>query len=108
MAPASQIFDFLPEKRLRSFLRISCQLFVRLFAPILPYITEEIWSWAFSEGESVHRAAWPTVNEFSPIPSPPQTGVLETAIDVLTEIRGAKSQAQKNMKHGMLLVENKV
>ena len=42
---------------------------------------------------------WPRIDFFKDVERPSKTNLVEKAIILLTEIRGAKTQAQKNMKH---------
>ena len=66
---------------------------LRLFAPFLPYVTEEVWSW-WQEG-SVHRAAWPTVSE---LPEGGDPAVLAAVGSALAVVRKAKSEAKVGMR----------
>ncbi len=75
--------------------------FLRLLAPFLPYITEEVWSWRFAgEGRdrSVHTAQWPLVEEIAAVPDPEHEGTFNAAVEVLSEIRAIKTQAQKSLR----------
>ncbi|MEM9606998.1 MAG: valine--tRNA ligase [Actinomycetota bacterium] len=69
--------------------------FHRLFAPHLPFVTEETWSW-WQDG-SVHRAPWPTVDELAAGADGDPT-VLTVAVDVLSEIRRAKTEAKTSLR----------
>jgi valyl-tRNA synthetase len=79
-------------------LRLALGTLLRLLAPVLPFVTEEVWSW-WRPG-SVHRAPWP---EGGPLRA--ATGVerpsplaLEAAIAVLAEVRRAKTLAKRSLR----------
>ncbi|HEY8120510.1 MAG TPA: valine--tRNA ligase [Myxococcota bacterium] len=77
-------------------LRLALSVLVRLFAPVLPYITEEIWSWAFAAETgraSVHVAAWPSTADFAGISAPADAASFETAVASFLAINKAKADA---------------
>ena len=74
-------------------LRFALDVLLRLFAPFLPYATEEVWSW-WREG-SIHRAAWPSAEAF-PVGGEPV--VYEVAASVLGEVRKAKALAKRSLR----------
>jgi valyl-tRNA synthetase len=84
-------------------LRLALCALVRLFAPFLPFVTEEVWSW-WQPG-SVHQARWPEPAEFGgPAPdeaSPDEHstgGLLAAASGAITAVRAAKSVAKLSMR----------
>jgi valyl-tRNA synthetase len=78
-------------------LRTAMDLLLRLFAPFLPYVTEEVWSW-WREG-SVHRAPWPTAGEGADAAGPgADPAVYEVAAAVLSAVRKEKALAKVSLK----------
>jgi valyl-tRNA synthetase len=78
-------------------LTLSLSALLRLFAPFLPFVTEEVWSW-WKEG-SVHRATWPAAEELrGPAGPGADPLVLDVASAVLGEVRKAKTVAQTSMR----------
>ncbi len=88
-------------------LQTTLSVLLRLFAPVLPFVTEEVWSW-WQEG-SVHRAAWP---EPSGAPAGAVTGngpgaatSFDAARRVLGEIRRRKTEAGVSLRAPVARVE---
>ncbi|MEZ6195941.1 MAG: valine--tRNA ligase [Planctomycetota bacterium] len=83
-------------------LQLAMRTYLRLLAPFLPYITEEVWSWRLAAPEgreaSVHTAPWPVAAEFDGVPAPAHAAGFEAAVEVTTKIRGAKTAAQKSLR----------
>jgi valyl-tRNA synthetase len=66
---------------------------LRLFAPIMPYVTEEVWSWW--KAGSIHQARWPVIDQVVVREDPE---LLSDVSAALIQIRGAKTQARVSMK----------
>jgi valyl-tRNA synthetase len=81
-------------------LATALSVLLRLFAPVMPFVTEEVWSW-WQEG-SVHRAPWPTTGELHESAQGAEPAVLDVAGSVLAEIRKAKSAEKKSQRHEVL------
>ncbi|MCD4549621.1 valine--tRNA ligase [Schaalia sp. lx-260] len=74
----------------RTALAIVINTVVRLLAPYLPFVTEEVWSW-YREG-SVHTTLWPHVDELDGIDGDRE--VLSAASAALIVLRRVKSEAK--------------
>jgi valyl-tRNA synthetase len=77
-------------------LRLAVSVLLRLFAPFLPFVTEEAWSWA--QDGSVHRSAWPDPGQLRGMAAGADEGLLDAASGAIGSIRKAKSQARLPMR----------
>ncbi len=84
-------------------LTAALSVLLRLFAPFLPFVTEEVWSW-WRDG-SVHRAPWPTAAELlsmltdnSDATRQGDEAIYQSATDVLFEVRKQRSAAKQPLK----------
>jgi valyl-tRNA synthetase len=77
-------------------LSLALSTMLRLFAPFLPFVTEEVWSW-WQEG-SVHRAGWPRAAELLDAVNGTDPAVLDVVGSALAEVRKAKSEQRRSQR----------
>ena len=78
-------------------LQEALRIHLAMLSPIMPYITEEIWSWFFShEGQerSIHTASWPRLTQSE---STGETSFLAAA-RILTATRKAKTEQKRSLR----------
>jgi valyl-tRNA synthetase len=77
-------------------LHLAVNAVVRLFAPVIPFATEEVWSW--THDSSVHLAPWPHAGELPDLADTSFAGLLALASEALITIRRAKTDQQVAQK----------
>ena len=85
-----------PTKSARATLAITLSVLQRLFAPIMPFVTEEVWHWWHDP--SIHSSPWPTLNELPTVEAMGAGSTYGPATEVLEAIRRAKSSAKVSQR----------
>jgi valyl-tRNA synthetase len=100
LVKARTYLDMLGEGRLSALatLQLGLSILLRLFAPVVPTITEELWSQRFAVPEgvrkSIHTSPWPTIAELEAVRSPEHSDSFAMARTILGEIRRRKGHAK--------------
>ncbi len=84
----------------RRALRIALEVLQQLFAPFMPFVSEEVWSW-WHDG-SVHVSPWPTADRLRALAGDVTALPSEVAASVLSAVRRAKSEAKRPLRTEVL------
>jgi valyl-tRNA synthetase len=80
-----------PALSARVALSVALSTLQRLFAPTLPFVTEEAWSWW--QAGSIHIASWP-----EPSTAGGDAALIDPALDVLGLVRRTKTEAKVSQR----------
>jgi valyl-tRNA synthetase len=81
-------------------LRMGLDIILRLLAPYLPFISEELWSrvtWREERARSIHLAGWPCSADFEGVPAPRHKECLVHAASCLKAVHRYKSSLRKSV-----------
>jgi valyl-tRNA synthetase len=85
-----------------STLRLIHRALLRMFAPFMPFLTEEIWHWTYANdpdmNETIHRSPWPTLEEFAPVAEPSRVdtyGAMKVFIEAVRKWKAEKNVSMK-------------
>ncbi len=84
----------------RHALRIALSTMQRLFAPFLPFVTEEVWSWWHDD--SVHTADWPRSDSLRAVAGGIGAATSGVAADALSAVRRKKSENKRKLRTTVL------
>ena len=101
LVKARRYGDLTPEgaASANSAMLVALSTLLRLFAPYLPFVTDEVWSW-WRPG-SVHQARWPTAEEVVAPIGGSDTAAVNVFLQsqaALAEVRRIKAVAKKSVK----------
>ncbi|MBD8079341.1 valine--tRNA ligase [Cellulosimicrobium arenosum] len=99
-ATASDVSD--ETRSARAALAIALDTLLRLFAPFVPFATEEVWSWWRASEGSIHRVAWPVPDAARAAAQGADPAVLASAGHALAALRKVKSAAKVSMRTPIL------
>ena len=77
-------------------LQLALSTLLRLFAPFLPFVTEEVWSW-WQDG-SLHTAPWPDASTVRDAAADGDPLAFAIGAEVLGAARRAKTESKRSLK----------
>ncbi|MGO1258032.1 MAG: class I tRNA ligase family protein, partial [Brachybacterium sp.] len=86
----------------RAALAITLEVLLRLFAPVVVFATEEVWSWW--RGGSVHTQAWPEAAPLREAAAGQDAALVDTVAQAAITLRRIKSDAKVSQKTPILSV----
>ena len=84
----------------RNSLRFGLSVMQRMFAPFLPFVAEEAWSWWHES--SIHRAPWPKSAHLRKAAKGTGAVACSVAADALSVVRRSKSENKRKLRTPLL------